>query len=108
MVHNMTIKAGESESEAVKLDFEGPAATYLPDNWQTTDLLWLGSFDGLRWGEVRFEGEYIMGPECFRKDVVTWNPARFRGVTWVRLVSRVPQPESCAVRLVTVPLGPAS
>jgi hypothetical protein len=102
--------AGEGkQSDVVELGFEAPTAIYMPAAWTAADLSFLGSFDGITYGNLEYEGtEVKLTPAA--GDVQVLDHFKFKAVRYLKLRSGVAaaEIEQAATRIFTLISSPVA
>jgi hypothetical protein len=76
------------QSDAIILGFEAPIAIYMPAAWTAADLSFLGSFDGITYGNLEYEGtEVKLTPTA--GDVQVLDHFKFKAIRYLKLRSGV-------------------
>ena len=88
MIAHPKILKDASASDAIQLDMETPITIFAPAVWTAAKLSFLGSFDGVTYGPVKYEGvevAYLLAAG----DVLVVDPWKILRVPFLKLQSGI-------------------
>ena len=101
--------AAAKQSDAIILGFEAPITIYMPAAWTAADLSFLGSFDGIAFGILKYEGTEVKYT-VVAGDVLVLDHFKFKAVRQLKIRSGVAAAEvaQTATRTFTLVSSPVA